>query len=92
MSSYSIKAAKEKLAEKQNLLKSAKKKLREAEALVSKAEEEVKSAEQEYDLQVDIQINQQVQETIAILSKTEETLDQKRKNSVENSPKHGTVV
>ena len=56
-----------------------KKKLREAEVLVSKAEEELKSAEQEYDLQVDIQINQQVQETIAILSKTEETIDQKVK-------------
>ena len=45
-----LKAAKAKLAKKQNLLEKAKEELRKAEALVVKAEQEVKFAEQEVKL------------------------------------------
>ena len=54
MAQFALKAAKNKLVEKQNLLKKAKKNLR-------KAEQEVKSAAKEYKLQVRIKRTQDVQ-------------------------------
>ena len=48
MSQFSLKAAKAKLTEKQNLVEEAKEKLRKAKDLVFRAEQEVTSAEQDF--------------------------------------------